>query len=827
MSGEITMHQAARISFAIPSFIPEESVIKLTEQYDRIAKASGLEGRNRNQVVLPRQFIASLLDKVRSFANEANSLFAHRRADFDELYKKLAMEDEESTVTLFEAAEEIFGDSPGDTHLYATHLALMGDGVRYMADKAAHRATSTFKVRSVADVSMIEFVADRIRTVTKQQERTSGKQAKEQKEQLSAFGSFLSKVRYLIDTSREYKKEDLEVERQKKQRGPLVQRLDMKNMAWTKDDRRYIDYIKASILRAGTQSVPMSGLFPLLLRAVERYDGELDALTAYQFLTEIGAWSPWENLALRQPSSISFPGYGTSRVTDEDKKLVDKIDTPEAVEGMGLKDILKDIRKDWGQMEVYCIDDASAHEIDDGISLERVSDTENWVHVHIANPTAFLPQSHWLSDVAFRRKQSLYLPEVVFPMLPSSLTGAIGMGPNREAMSISAKINMEGEVLDFNVQAGFVRNVKRFTYQAVAEAIGYPETKPLTLQVGEFPKPAYKNPKANFPEKQITDLKTLLEIALACRKRRVKDGMMVVNSPKYDVEVYDGLQSPIHPVDSPFPNLYRGHPSIRIIVDSNAQNSSISSQFLVSELMQLANNAVAKFCGKNNIAAPFRVQEYDYERKDVVDAYKKYLLPSRDAFGCTAFETGLRYMMLIGPTRLSASSKPHRLMGLEEGYIRATSPLRRYSDMIVHWQIQSYLLGKSPRTHKQLSSIIPEMDRGERLGQYTAKDSRRFWAAVMVARMLELGNPKLPEGLTFMVMEKAPFPSMSTGLVAEIGMAGKVMYRSKAEEMATTVGDILNVVPLAAKPGEKFVWFESRGIARRGADMEKALLESQ
>lgn len=806
MTGEISMAQAPRINFAVPSFAPEETIIKLVNHYDKIFKASGLAPSERSQIVLPRSMMSSVLEKVRDFTKESARLYSAKRTQFDNLYERIALKDEPTTITLFEAAEEIFGKKFGDKELYATHLALMGDGARYMADKAVHRATSTFTVRSKADVAMIEFVTQHVRKSTSKEDIIKKQRnAARNVDQMEPIDNFIKKAKFLIDLSRRYKKGDLKEE-------SLVERVGVQEIVWDKNDMFFINYVKASVMKYGAQSTPMEGLVPAILRATNRYTDMLDAVVGYQFLAEIGAWSPWENLALRQ-QNVTFPGYGTSKVTDEDEEMVTRIDTPGAVEEMNLKDCLKDIRKDWGQLEVYCIDDASAHEIDDGISLERVSETENWVHVHIANPTAFLPQRHWLSDVAFRRKQTIYLPERTYPMLPTSLTNLIGMGPNRGVMTISAKINKAGEILDYNVQAGFVRDVKRFTYDAISEVLGEPKKELHTYQIGKFPEPTYnKNPKVEFSEKQVEDFKTLSGIALACRERRVRDNFIECHTPTYEVDVY-GLNSSIHPSNSEEPFLYRGHPSIRLTVDRD--NNPGLSNFMVSEIMQLANSVVAKFCKEKDIAVPYRVMEYDYQRGDLIKHFLNEVAPTRNKQGRLDYEVGLRYIMFLGQTSLSATPKPHRLMGLEDGYVRATSPLRRYSDMIAHWQIQAHLLGKSPRTHKQLSGIIPEMDRGERLAQFTAKESKRFWGTVAVGRMLETDKTKLPNMMELLVMEKQRYPSQSVGLVLDLAMAGKVKFGSKAEEMSVEVGDIVKVSPDIAKSGEKFVWYNFQGLLKK------------
>ncbi|KAI5851673.1 hypothetical protein DFP73DRAFT_164359 [Morchella snyderi] len=821
------MHAAVRVTFAIPSFISEEKAAEIITTVDAMRANSGLPPQRHSELVLPRSEMADVIERMRTFSSKASALYATEKANYVRLYERMAREDEDTELTLFEAAEEIFGEGFGDEQLYTTHLALMADGVRYLTDKGAHRATSTFRVRAKKDVRMIEFVTEQVRLGTGA--AGEDRKAKRTKQgEVSLLESFVRKARTVIDMSRKNAEKDLRTE------AGAVRREAVTQVSWDENDIKFIDFIKAGVLQYGSQSVPMDGLVPVILRAMDRYEGELDNITAYQFVTDIGAWNRWEDLALRQ-KNIGFPGMGTSYQADKDQQRLEAVNSGggggggggSVTQRLGLVDALRHIRKDWGNMEVFAIDDITAHEIDDGISLERVDGETSWVHVHIANPTAWLPPRHWLSDVAFRRKQSLYLPDQVLPMLPSALTDIVGLAPNRCVMTMSAKVrHSDGEVLDYTLQPGFVRNVKRFTYNAVAASLGYKgaDKHTASFEIGAFPKPARAD-TARPNARQITDLRTLNEIALVFRRNRVKNDLINVITPRVDIDVHTGLSPFVHPAGlgtgtistsatPPMPHLYRGHPAIRFSIGSSTAIDD-GSHFLVSEMMQLANSVTAKFCGRHGIAAPFRVMEYDHDRADLVHSYKTMILPSRDPLGTVEPEIGIQYMMLIGKTRISAQPSPHRLLGLDDGYIRATSPLRRYSDMITHWQIEAFLLGQEPRTHKQITPFALELERGERLAAFTMKESKRFWAAVAIKRLMELKDPRLPKTLTFLVMEKVPHPSLSTGLVWELGMAGRVAYESMAQEMNVRAGDTIEVEPMVAMPGERMVWFKYRRVVKR------------
>ena len=71
-------------------------------------------------------------------------------------------------------------------------------------------------------------------------------------------------------------------------------------------------------------------------------------------------------------------------------------------------------------MAAFTTDDPDTYEIDDGISFGRVSHTENWLHVHIANPVAFIPEDHWVPEIAMGRSTAHYLPDKFYVMLSRS-----------------------------------------------------------------------------------------------------------------------------------------------------------------------------------------------------------------------------------------------------------------------------------------------------------------------------------------------------------------------------------------------------------------------
>jgi exoribonuclease-2 len=102
----------------------------------------------------------------------------------------------------------------------------------------------------------------------------------------------------------------------------------------------------------------------------------------------------------------------------------------------------------------------------------------------------------------------------------------------------------------------------------------------------------------------------------------------------------------------------------------------LQSRTMVGEAMLMIGEAVARFALAEGIAIPFTTQ----------DPPEEIELPEGMA-GMFALRRTLKR------SQLKSVSGPHAGLGLEV-YAQATSPLRRYSDLVVHQQLRNYLAGQ-------------------------------------------------------------------------------------------------------------------------------------
>lgn len=144
----------------------------------------------------------------------------------------------------------------------------------------------------------------------------------------------------------------------------------------------------------------------------------------------------------------------------------------------------------------------------------------------------------------------------------------------------------------------------------------------------------------------------------------------------------------------------------------------LRSRDLVTEAMLMAGEAIARLALACHLAVPFTVQDPPITGERPGPG---------DLAGMFAQRRALR------PSEYSLIPRPHAGLGLE-CYVQATSPLRRYLDLVVHQQLRAYLRGEPPLDVQEVL---------ERLGaaaavvgnvRYAERQSRQHWTLVYLMK---------------------------------------------------------------------------------------------
>ncbi len=340
-----------------------------------------------------------------------------------------------------------------------------------------------------------------------------------------------------------------------------------------------------------------------------------------------------------------------------------------------------DRRRDLTKLKTYTIDDESTREIDDGLSVEVLPEGGERLWIHIADPTRWLAPGDLLDREARRRATSVYLPTGSLPMFPVELaTGPMSLiqGKRCEALSFGVDLAPEGSVLGYRIQPSFIQPTYRLTYNDVDEM----------LQLGIAAEP------------EIAILNRWAVIRFAWRRTQ---GAIPINLPETTIKVYPGEDG-------------ESEVSLEVLEDS-------ASRLLVAEMMILAGEVAAHFAQERQIPIPFRSQVApDLPPEEVLLQLPPG--PVREFAICRCM------------TRGEMSTRPSRHAGLGlDAYAQVTSPIRRYSDLVAHFQIKAHLRGEPlPFSSEDLKDLIAMVDTATYEATQVERLTNRYWSLEFLRR---------------------------------------------------------------------------------------------
>ena len=324
----------------------------------------------------------------------------------------------------------------------------------------------------------------------------------------------------------------------------------------------------------------------------------------------------------------------------------------------------------------YAIDDIETTEIDDAIALDL--EDPRRVHVLIADAGAWVTPGSPLDAAARERLTTLYLPDQRIPMLPPTIANdgaSLLTGKPRTAIVISATITSDGTPAAITVTRALVTNTQRLTYDAVEEA----------LSEGQ-----------NLDETATADLRQLELLSTLHRKWRHDNGAVTFQRPEIN---------------------YHLQPSGNIDLKIGAPLSR--ARQLVSELMVMACHAVAKFCVTHEIPCLFRSQAEPDELPEAPD-------PKTGRIDDPVKQNDL--MRRLKPSLLTTDPRVHWTLGVAS-YTQITSPIRRYTDLVMHQQLVSWLETGKPSYRKgDLDALIAHITKSMSRVKRADHESRRLFA---------------------------------------------------------------------------------------------------
>ncbi|NEN93484.1 MAG: VacB/RNase II family 3'-5' exoribonuclease [Okeania sp. SIO3H1] len=324
-------------------------------------------------------------------------------------------------------------------------------------------------------------------------------------------------------------------------------------------------------------------------------------------------------------------------------------------------------RLDLRELLTVSFGNANKKDINHALSIETTSSGYWRVGIHIADVAYFIKPESQLDKEARKRSISIYLRDTVIPIVPKIISSdycSLLPEKDRLAISILITVNKNGQIVEFEIEPSVIKVDDHLSYEQAKEIING-NTEELV----------------NLPSDQIENtINKLNDVSQAVRNARLRRGGFDLNLPDEKSYYNDEGELGAMIVPELFP-----------------------ARSMVAELIVLANQAIASHLISLGVPAIYRLQNtpdpgdiqefiklasnlgaelYLEDEEDVQPAdYQAFI----EEFTAQKSERVLAYLLedTLKPAIYSTIAQPHFGLALQHGYVHCTSPVSRYSDLLI------------------------------------------------------------------------------------------------------------------------------------------------
>lgn len=360
-------------------------------------------------------------------------------------------------------------------------------------------------------------------------------------------------------------------------------------------------------------------------------------------------------------------------------------------------------RLDLRGLQMVTIDGEDAKDLDDAVHVRRFDDGTYELGVHIADVSNYVQENSALDREAKKRGTSVYLVDRVIPMLPHALSNGIcslNAGEDRLALSCLMSINLQGQIIDYDIRETVIRVDERMSYTAVKNIL---EQESIVETDPDYARYAGLVPMFVL----------MKELSAILRKKRKERGSIDFDLPECKI-LLDKEGNPLE---------------IKPYERNVATN-------LIEDFMLAANETVAQHFYWLEVPFVYRVhgvpdadrmkqlvlllQNMGYYMKTVgrkgqktgsEEIHPKEVQKLIEKIAGTPEETMITRFILRSMQQAKYSVENSGHFGLVcKYYCHFTSPIRRYPDLQIHRIIKEQLRGKLSEERKQhYLEILPEV----------------------------------------------------------------------------------------------------------------------
>jgi ribonuclease R len=353
-------------------------------------------------------------------------------------------------------------------------------------------------------------------------------------------------------------------------------------------------------------------------------------------------------------------------------------------------------RLDLTKNTIITIDPEDSKDFDDAISVEKNPDNTFTLGVHIADVSAFVKLGSSLDIEAKDRGNSVYLPSLVLPMLPETLSnGVCSLQPQQRRLTKSAFITYDnsGKVLKTEFAESIICSTARLTYTEADRIL--------------------KGQKTDKPAQIVPLLRDMEKLAKIIEARRNDEGMLHLDLPEIEL-VFDkaGRVVDAHPADNSYP-----HTMIEMfMVEANEAVARLFDSLDIPFIRRihpdpdsLSLKSLAQTLKVLGVSSPKNPDRF------ALQSIINYIKDKPAGFAVNTY-----ILRSLARAEYSPLDIGHYALASRH-YTHFTSPIRRYADLLIHRLLELYLKGG---LQKNSSDIVPAEELTE-IGRHISFTDRR------------------------------------------------------------------------------------------------------
>ncbi|XP_050489693.1 DIS3-like exonuclease 2 isoform X1 [Bombus huntii] len=416
-------------------------------------------------------------------------------------------------------------------------------------------------------------------------------------------------------------------------------------------------------------------------------------------------------------------------------------------------------REDWKDECIFTIDPDTAVDLDDSVSCKPLENGNYEIGVHISDVTHYVEFLSPLDIQVSKRATTIYMADNVYHMLPKELCQVCSLSPGQDKLAFSViwEMTQDARVVNYRFAKTVIRSCCQMSYQHVQKMI--------------------ENPEYNWPDNSINidgnyklnDLSTKVNIlhnlAIQMRKRRFQNGALLIDQPKLCVRVDRITGLPIsynieEQQDSnrlieefmllanmtvathlynviPETALLRNHrePSKRILSMTQEMLQKFGIHLDIKSSRSL--HASMKHCEE-------ALETEDDERR-IIMKYRMMVVNNL----CSRAMTRATY--ICSSTVKAEEELRHYALNISV-YTHFTSPIRRYSDCVVHRLLYS-TLRNIDMPKEWTKSLCKSIAANCNIKKYNAKMAQERSNELYFTYLIDLKGPIVTMGIVFSVHE--------------------------------------------------------------------------